>query len=351
MTVNLADRTPSVAWAVSSDAQPDAFDVYRDSFIDVCDVRDVADQGRTGFHSRTRAHMFGPAMVARARSSAQTLARETAHIRRSGIDHINVVLNMAETVGDSDGRTVRAGAGSIIFRDLSRPSIGHMSGIDMVTLMVPRAAMPRWLLSHGVHGLVLPGSSAGARLVASHLTTLSQVAGDLTEAQGLAAIEATFVIAERFMGHSRSVTPRHADAIHRSIREQVMALVDAQPSDMRWSADAVARAIGVSRTSLYRAFEQTGGVRAYVTHRRLSRAYAALRGRRGQTPTVDEIGLQHGFADRRSFVQAFRARFDMAPHDVAPSGLGPVIDAGRDLTADRAMHDVITDWMRAGEGV
>ena len=335
---------------MSSDTQADAFDVYRDSFIDICDVRDVAEDGRTGFHSRTRAHMFGSAMVARAHSSAQTLAREAAHIRRSGIDHINVVVNMAGTVGDSDGRTVRAEAGSILFRDLSRPSIGHMSGIDMVTLMVPRAAVPRWLLSQGVHGLVLPGSSAGGRLVASHLMTLSQVAGDLSEAQGLAAVEAAFVIAERFMGHSRSVAPRHADAVHRGIREQVMAMVDARPPHMRWSADAVARAIGVSRSSLYRAFEQTGGVRAYVMHRRLSRAYAALRGRRGPTPTVDEIGRQHGFADRRSFVQAFRARFDMAPHDVAPSGLGPARGADG-APADRAMHDVLTDWMRTGEGV
>lgn len=344
-----ADRTPSVSWAVSSDRQPEAFDIYRDSFADICDVRDVADGGRNGFHSRTQAHMFGPMLLARADSSRQTLARTNDHIRRSGIDHINIVVNLGETTGDCNGRDVHGAPGSILFRDLSKPSAAHMSRIDMVTLMAPRAAVPRWLLDQNVHGLVLPGDSAGGRLVASHLRTLAAVAGDLTEAQGLAAIEATFVIAERFLGRSRPIAPRHLDAIHRGIREQVMSLIDAQPPQARWTAEGLARAVGVSRTSLYRAFEASGGVRAYVLHRRLSRAFAGLRGRSGATPTVEAIGLAHGFSDRKSFAQAFRARFGLDPHEVSPSD--HFTRVGQDGLADRALHDVITDWMRSGEVV
>lgn len=345
------DRPPSIAWAVSSDAQRDAFDIYRDSFVDMCDVRDVADEGRTGFQSRTRAHLFGPAILARARSSGQTLAREAEHLR-AGLDHINLIVNLTDTVGDCDGRTVRSPAGSVMFRDLSRPSAARTANIDLLTVMVPRAAVPSWLLSRDLHGLVLPGTTAGGKLVVSHLMTLSSVAGELTEAQGLASIEAAFSIAQRFMGDTRPISPRHLDAIHRGVRERAMALLDAQPPETRWSADIVARAIGVSRTSLYRAFEQTGGVRAYVVNRRLSRAYAALRGRRGQTPSIEEIGQQNGFPDRRSFTLAFRARFGVSPGDIAPSDLR--LHAANDsdeIVADRALHDVIGDWMRVGEAV
>lgn len=336
---------------MSSDVQPDAFDIYRDGFADMCDVRDVADNGRTGFRSQTEAHLFGPAILARGRSSGQTLAREAAHVR-AGADHINLLLNLTDTVGDCDGRSVRSSAGSVMFRDLSRPSVSRTERVDLLTIMVPRTAVPGWLLSKGLHGLVLPGSSAGGRLIASHLMTLSSVADDLTEAQALASIEAAFLIAQRFMGDDRPIAPRHLDAIHRGVRERAMAMLDARPIEMRWNADIVARAIGVSRTSLYRAFEQTGGVRAYVVHRRLSRAYAALRGRKGMKPTVEAIGRQNGFADRRSFVAAFRARFGVSPHDVAPADLR--LDAANDAgerVADRALHDVITDWMRVGEGV
>jgi AraC-like DNA-binding protein len=342
------NRPPSVSWAVSSERQPDAFEIYRDSFAELGEVRDVADNGRSAFSSQTRAHLFGPAIIARARSTSQTLAREAEHIRRSGIDHISVIVNLSDTVGDCDDQTLRAEAGSVQFRDLSRPSVASMSSINMVTVMIPRAAVPGWLLARGIHGLVLPGSSAGGRLVASHLLTLTDVAGDLSDAEGSAGIDAAFVIAERFLGHHRAITPGHADAIHRTIRERAMALLDSQPPSARWSAATVALAIGVSRTSLYRAFETTGGVRTYVLRRRLARAYAALRGRRGLSPSVELIGQRNGFPDRRSFVQAFRSQFGMSPDDVAPSEARLDLSAGGQA-ATRAMHDVLADWIRTGE--
>ncbi|WP_156389213.1 helix-turn-helix domain-containing protein [Brevundimonas sp. Root1423] len=309
----------------------------------------MADAGRSGFSSQTHAHLFGPSIIARARSSAQTLAREADHIRRSGIDHISVIVNLIDTIGDCDGQTLRAEAGSVQFRDLSRPSLAAMPGIDMVTVMVPRASVPGWLLARGIHGLVLPGSSAGGRLVASHLLTMTDVADQLSDAEGAAGIEAAFVIAERFLGHQRSVTPGHADAIHRTIRERAMALLDSRPPDSKWSAATLAIAIGVSRTSLYRAFESTGGVRTYVLRRRLARTYIALRGRRGLSPSVELIGQRNGFPDRRTFVQAFKAQFGMSPDDVAPSELRSDAVAGREAASARAMHDVLADWIRMGE--
>lgn len=344
------DRPPSVSWAVSSERQADAFDIYRDSFTQLGEVRDVPENGRTGFASQTRAHLFGPTILARAWSSSQTLAREAPHIRHSGIDHISVIVNLTDTTGDCDGKTLRAPPGSVQFRDLTRPSVACMTSIDMVTVMIPRSVVPGWLLARGLHGLILPGSSAGGRLVAAHLLTLADVADDLSEAEGSAGIEAAFVIAERFLGHQRSVAPGHADAIHRTIRERAMALLDSRPADTRWSATTLAVAIGVSRTSLYRAFENTGGVRTYVLRRRLARAYAALRGRRGLSPSVEQIGQQNGFADRRTFVQAFRNQFGLSPDDVAPSDARPELaENGQAAPTARAMHDVLTDWIRTGE--
>lgn len=349
-----SDHPPKVSWAISSDAHPDAFDTYRDSFTDLYEVRDVHDAGRSGFSSRTTAHLFGTAVLGRGRSVAQTLSREPDHVRKSGLDHISMIVNLADTRGDCDGRSVSAEARSVQFRDLSRPSTSHTSSIDVLNIMIPRTSVPGWLLSRGVHGLVLPASSSGGRLVASHLLTLAEVADDLSEAEGIAAIEAAFVIAERFLGHERSVSPAHTDAVHRTIRGRAMAYVDQETPESRWTADGLARAVGVSRTSLYRAFETTGGVRAYVMNRRLARAYAALRARVGLKLSIEEIGQQFGFADRRAFVAAFRRRFGFSPDEVAPSTLasGRTVsaDAG-DLPMARAMHDVIMDWLRTSEPV
>ena len=339
----------SVAWSLSSDGRPDAFEGYRQSIADLYDVSDVAAAGATGFSSRTIAYRFGTSSIGRGRSVAQTLTRGPEQIGRSGIDHISVIVNGTATVGDCDGRNVVAAAGAVQFRDLSRPSASRSQGIDVLNLMVPRSSLPSWMAGRGLHGLVLPAASAGERLVSSHLRTLLDVAADLSEDEGVAAIEATFIIAERFLGQAGTVTPLQTEAIHRTIRQRAMRLVDVQLSQGPIETAWIARALGVSRSSLYRAFETTGGVQACVLSRRLDRAYVAIRMHHGMLPPLADIALQHGFASQATFVRAFRERFGFRP-DGVPSwvadGQRPTPLPNSPGVYDRAAHEVIMDWLR-----
>lgn len=339
----------SVAWSLSSDGRPDAFEGYRQSIADLYDVSAVAAAGATGFSSRTTAYRFGTASIARAWSVPQTLTRGPEQIGRSGIDHISVIVNGTPTVGDCDGRNVNAPTGTVQFRDLSRPSASRSDGIECINLLVPRTSLPSWLAGRGLHGLVLPAASPGERLVSSHLRTLCDVAADLSEDEGIAAIEATFVIAERFLGQAGTVTPLQTEAIHRTIRQRALRLIDTQLSGGPIETAGIARALGVSRSSLYRAFETTGGVQACILSRRLDRAYVAIRMHHGTLPPLVDIAIQHGFTSQTAFVRAFRERFGFRP-DSVPRWVA----AGRDETApsdspgvyDRAAHEVIMDWLR-----
>lgn len=339
----------SVAWSLSSDGRPDAFEGYRQSIADLYDVSDVAAGGATGFSSRTTAYRFGTSSIAKARSVPQTLTRGPEQIGRSGVDHISVILNRTATIGDCDGRNVEATAGSVQFRDLARPSASRSEGIDVINLLVPRTSLPSWMAGRGLHGLVLPAASAGERLVSSHLRTLYDVAADLSEDEGVAAIEATFVIAERFLGQVGTVSPLQTEAIHRTIRQRALRLVDAQlargPIETVW----IARMLGVSRSSLYRAFETTGGVQACILRRRLDRAYVTIRMHQGTLPLLADIAVQHGFTSEAAFVRAFRERFgvrpDGVPRWVAADHGPPTLPNPRGVY-DRAAHEVIMDWLR-----
>ncbi len=338
----------SVAWSLSSDGRSDAFDGYRQSIADLYDVSEVAAAGIIGFSSRTTAYGFGNASVARARSVAQTLTRGPGQIARSGIDHISVILNQTRTVGDCDGRNVDAAAGSLQFRDLTRPSASRNDGIDVINLMVPRTSLPSWLAGRGLHGLVLPSTSAGGQLVSSHLRTLCDVAGELSEDEGVAAVEATFVIAEHFLGKVGPVTPLQTEAIHRTIRQRALRLIDALLSQGPIETAWIARSLGVSRSSLYRAFESTGGVQACILNRRLDRAYVAIRMYQAALPPLEEIAARHGFSSETVFVRAFRERFGFGPEGV-PRWVA--VEPGRTLPSatgvyDRAAHEVVLDWLR-----
>ncbi|RYY25871.1 MAG: helix-turn-helix domain-containing protein [Sphingomonadales bacterium] len=317
------------------------------------DVRDVANQGRTGFTSLTKVVRFGASVLGRGRSVGQTFVRDAQLVRRSGLDHVSITVNLSDGVGDFNGVSARSGGGSIQFRDLARPSISTTSAVDLINLVVPRHVLPSWLLGRGFHGLTLSGESAGARLIASHLGTLADVADELTDDEGIAAVEATFVIAERFLGQGRAVAPPHSDAIQRTIRRRAMHLFDSAALSRSAGVDDIAVKIGVSRSSLYRAFEPMGGVMAYVRHRRLDRVYAALRAPTSASRSIDELAFRHGFRDRAQLVSAFQKRFACSPQDVRPSTLGNSVGSGVNARGemDRAAHDVFIDWLRVGEAV
>lgn len=342
-----------MAWSVSSDDQADAFEIYRDSLRDIYEATEVADNGRTGFINKARATRFGASVIGRGRSVAQTFVRTPATVRQSGLDHVSVVVNMTSSAGDFDGHNVSSSAASVQFRDLSKPSSSRSEIIDVVNVMAPRHLVPSWLLGRRFHGLTLPGDSAGGRLVASHLLTLSDVSDQLSEEEGEAAVEAIFVIAERFLGHASEPSPMQTDAIQRTIRRRAVHVFDTLSHRSQPSVEDVAKAIGVSRSSLYRAFEPMGGVLTYVRHRRLARVYAALRIGGPQPVSLDVLATQQGFASAAQLSTAFRERFGFAPQDVSPytptrprvGGGGPADDR------DSAAHDVVIDWLRVGEKV
>ena len=350
---NRPDRPLSVAWAISSEKQPDAYESYRATLADIYEVSGIADNGRTGFRSQTTAWRFGATSFARGRSVAQTLSRTPVEIRRSGLDQISIIVNLTDTLGDSDGRSIDAKAGSVQFRDLSRPSSSRVESIDLINLVAPRTSVPSWLLGRKVHGLVLPATSPGGRLVASHLKTLADVAGDLTEEEGVAAIEATFIISERFLGRAGPIAPMQLESIQRTIRQRAMQVFDTRAADPTLNVNEVALAIGVSRSALYRAFGDMGGVQTYVLHRRLDRAYADLRvSGGGSLANIDVIAQRYGFGSRERFDRAFRDRFGFRAVEVAPVGFvgrGAPLGANEEGYLDGAAHDVVIDWLRRGE--
>lgn len=342
----------SVTWSASSEQNRDAFEAYRASLSDLCEVSGVDDNGRTGFHSRTTAYRFGASTLAIGNSSGQTMTRSAKDVRRSDLDQISIMLNAANSRGECDGRGFDAPGGSVQFRDFSRSFTNRVDAVDIVNLVVSRASVPAWLLSRRVHGLVMPANSAGGALVASHIRTLGQIASGLTEEEGVAAIEATFVIAERFLGNDGTVTPRHRDSVYRTVRYRAMQLLDASDPETDPDIAEVARAIGVSRSGLYRAFEDMGGVKTYVRRRRLNLARARLQLNGGDRKHIAETAAAFGFSSVSVFSREFRGRFGHGPDEVQPSwAMGrtrsPVANAEGEL--DGAAHELLFDWMRADE--
>ena len=335
----------SLAWDVTSESDPDACEAYRDSFEGLYEVDELDLGPRRIFYNRTRMTLFKGGAIGQGRSNSQTLRRPALKARRAGYEAISLIVANSPVAGSADDRSFACEAGSVIFVDLGRPSQSRWQNLDVINLVVPRALMPRSLAEAELHGLTLAARSPAARLIASHLRTLCELAPELSEDEGEAAIGAALTIAQAALGAGPAVAGRdQSAAIHRTVRERAARYIETRLLDPELNVDEIARACAVSRTTLYRAFDAEAGLKRYIQCRRLDRARDALGRRILGRPSVADIAHDHGFCSPSHFSRAFRERFGVSPSDVAPAGW----HAERPAEADVIGLGAVVDWLKGG---
>jgi AraC-like DNA-binding protein len=82
----------------------------------------------------------------------------------------------------------------------------------------------------------------------------------------------------------------------------------------------LSRLVGMSRSSLYRLFEDTGGVARYIQSQRLLEAHAVLSDP-PTTKSISAIAEDLCFADASSFSRVFRREFGHSPGEVRSAAL------------------------------
>ncbi|MEM9842238.1 MAG: AraC family transcriptional regulator [Pseudomonadota bacterium] len=98
-----------------------------------------------------------------------------------------------------------------------------------------------------------------------------------------------------------------------SLRDLIRAFIETRLSHPELTVDLVLSNFGLSRAGLYRMFQAEGGVRNYITRRRLQRAVLDIAEnptRRGQ---IHEAALRWGFASDTTFHRAVRREFGTSP--------------------------------------
>jgi AraC-like DNA-binding protein len=334
----------TLSWDVSTRTLPDAFERYLAGIADLYDVADVSEADRRNFFNTTTATLSPSGSIGQGRSVRQTLARGPTTLRRSDVDGLNIFINRTALIGDCDGRPVDAQPGALQFRDMSRPSTSRFDSVDVMTVLVPRHIVPLVLLRPDIHGLVIPPESPGVRLIQAQMITLLDLADDLGEAELETAVQALLLVASHIAGARVSVGGPELAALQGAVRRAAAEYVEGRINalDLPINIDAVAHAGGVSRATLYRAFDGEGGVNRYIQDRRLHQARSALRRRRGASPTIAEISHDYGFASPNHFSRLFRTRYGYSPSEVS----GPEASPGISMSSGPMRHDILGAWLR-----
>ncbi|MFK4548333.1 AraC family transcriptional activator of tynA and feaB [Streptomyces tendae] len=208
-------------------------------------------------------------------------------------------------------------AGHFMLQRNGPPTFEEALHTEATVLLLPSSSLSHLIGDRFITG---PTSAAEVRLLLGHLNLVRQNAPDLTRTGALAAGNA---LLELVMGvlrqHPDSTEPQLAPALVQAAKD----LADSRLADPDLSPAMLARELGVSVRTLYRAFaavEET--VAGYVRRRRLHRARLELLAPVGRL-SVTELAARWQFADSSHFIRAFKSEYGLTPAEFARTPTRP----------------------------
>jgi AraC-like DNA-binding protein len=202
--------------------------------------------------------------------------------------------------------------------DMARPTTALGTGIDNINLLLPRDVLDAMLAPFDMHGLVLHG--AMAELLRSHLVALVDNLARIPSSSAPDIARATCSLVAACLAPSRDTLARARAPLELARLTEIRRYIDRHLSSLDLSPEAIGKALGLSRSTLYAACERLGGVAALIQQRRLDRIRAVLTDPRDHR-RISEIAHQHGFISRAHFSRAFRSAFGVSPSDAREGAL------------------------------
>ncbi|MBO0738447.1 MAG: helix-turn-helix domain-containing protein, partial [Alphaproteobacteria bacterium] len=175
------------------------------------------------------------------------------------------------------------------------------------------------------------------RLLGDYMIALWRRLPDMTQADfaGLGKTIGAMVVAAVAPSADRMAIAR--PLIDLSRRERVQQVVQEHLRSPTLEPGTLGRMVGMSRSNLYRLFEDTGGIARYIQHERLREARAILADP-ASTQTVTAIAEDLCFADASSFRRAFKREFGYTPREARHTAASELDVTPRTRVPSAAAH-------------
>jgi AraC-like DNA-binding protein len=307
------------------------FALWRDALSSTHEARLPDDSDPTRFRAFARGWNLGTALVIETRATAQVLSRTPAAIRADQADHYIIRLQRGgRWRGEADGRAADAEASGVMVLDMARTTTAQGTDIDNINVLLPRDALDALLPPFDMHGMPLHG--AMAVLLRNHLAALVETLPHIPREYAPELAQATCRLVAACLAPSRERAAHAQAPLSLARLTAIRRYIDRHLTSPALTPDAICKALGLSRSTLYAACEARGGVAAFIRRRRLERVHALLSDPR-ERRRISDIAYQHGFVSKAHFSRAFRHAFGVSPREArggAPPAPG---DAGHNGSA------------------
>ena len=291
----------------------DQHEAWRQWFRPIFDVTHRASIAG-GFAAENTVWKLGDLIVSRIASPAVRVTRASTHLRRDPVDHwVLSYCQHGETVIRTADRTLQVRAGVPYVWSLGEPHECDRTATNRIQLFLPRDAFRDIApLLDIARGSVL--DTPLGRLLGDFMLALERQLPHLEvgDAPRLTAAVRTLVgaclapSAERVADAANQIDLGRLERVRQAVRNHLRS--------PELGPTMLCRAVGMSRSNLYRLLDEAGGVSRYIQRQRLLEARAALCDP-ANTRSIAHIADDLCFADSSTFGRAFRKAFGYSPSE------------------------------------
>ena len=318
---------PSIVVSTSRMEPEQAFDHWCGQFGGLRQIR-ASSQSRAAFRAGAELWQLGSMVLGKMTTPARQRVRTPVMCARDGFDHWTFrVLLSGEVVLRKSGTVERLGPGELQFGTLRDESDETWSDGEWVSLLLARDAFPR--TSAGLERLpkgVLHGPSA--RLFRDFILSLARNVPDLATKEVPAIEQAVRTLIDTTILSSLpdGTTLKSGKAVLQ--HTLVLRVIDRKIGSARLNPQMICDLTGVSRSALYRMFDDAGGVAAYIQRRRLQLVLSDLERPETLSEPIAAIAGRWGFFCISSFNRAFRRAYGMTPREARATAFAQAVGRG-----------------------
>ena len=298
----------------------DQLGAWREWFEPVLDVLPKHAPGDDEFTAEVHMWKLGGLAMSRTIAPPVNVVRAKSNLRRDPVDHwvISYCARGAHLAQTADAE-LEVPARVPFLWSLGQEFLHERTHVDRVQLLLARDAFRDIApLLDGALGSTLDtplGHLLGDYMMALERRLPVVTEADLprlTNAVGAMVAAAVAPSADRVAVARRQIDVGRKERVRQAVRRHLRT-----PT---FGPTILCRLIGMSRSNLYRLFEDTGGVARYIQRERLLEAHAVLTDH-ATRKSISAIAEDLCFADASSFSRTFKREFGHSPGEVRSAAL------------------------------
>jgi len=271
----------------------------------------------TPFFARSEIFCLPDVTLSRVRSGASRFTRTAKTIAERGTDQMLVVCYTSGPFKiTTAGHTRQVEAGELLFIDLSQEITIEAAAVENISLAMSRRKLETMVpFIDDAHGFIRePGPLSN--LLRGTMNSTMAMGPTIPVVDARAIANATIDLAASCLEPlSRQQVDTKSGRSTVSL-VTIKTLIEQRLSDAELRPQTLLDEFGITRSTLYRLFEPLGGVSAYITERKLHRAFRIMTDTLQPRRRISQLALELGFSHPSAFTRAFKDFFGLSPTDV-----------------------------------